>query len=93
MKYFQIKYLFVKRNYYIEVSMTELIESNQEILGGKPIIKGTRIPLELIFELIGCKIPINEILEDYPSLNRDLLLKIVEIGKEAKINLKNLKTK
>ncbi|MHA1729028.1 MAG: DUF433 domain-containing protein [Promethearchaeota archaeon] len=70
--------------------MTELIESNPEILGGKPIIKGTRIPLDLIFELVGCKIPTNEILEDYPSLKRDILLKIIEIGKEAKNHLKNI---
>ena len=33
--------------------MADIIESNPEILGGKPIIKGTRIPVALIYELIG----------------------------------------
>jgi len=32
--------------------MLDIIESNPEILGGKPIIKGTRIPVALIYKLI-----------------------------------------
>ena len=31
--------------------MSDLIETNPEILGGKPIIKGTEIPVALIYEL------------------------------------------
>ena len=43
--------------------MSDIIESNPKILGGKPIIKGTRIPVALIYELIGLKYSITEILE------------------------------
>ncbi|KKM62623.1 hypothetical protein LCGC14_1519730 [marine sediment metagenome] len=45
--------------------MSDIIESNPEILGGKPIIKGTRIPVVLIYELIGLKYSISEILKEY----------------------------
>ena len=62
--------------------MSEIIESNPEILGGKPIIKGTRIPVVLIYELIGLNYSINQILEEYPHLKRAIILKILEIGKE-----------
>lgn len=67
--------------------MSDLIESNPEILGGKPIIKGTRIPVALIYELIGLNYSIDEILEEYPHLNRQVLLKVIELGNDA---LKNL---
>ena len=62
--------------------MSDIIESNPEILGGKPIIKGTRIPVALIYELIGLNYSINQILEEYPHLNKQIILTLLEIGKD-----------
>jgi len=70
--------------------MSEIIESNPNILRGKPIIKGTRIPVALIYELIGLNYSIDQILEEYPHLNRKIILKILEIGKEAYEHLTNV---
>lgn len=67
--------------------MSDLIESNPEILGGKPIIKGTRIPVALIYELIGLNYSIDEIQKEYPHLDRQIILKVLELGNDA---LKNL---
>ncbi len=63
--------------------MSDIIECNPEILGGKPIIKGTRIPVALIYELIELNYSIDQIIEEYPHLKRSIILKILEIGKEA----------
>ncbi|TFG15385.1 MAG: DUF433 domain-containing protein [Promethearchaeota archaeon] len=63
--------------------MSDIIESNPEILGGKPIIKGTRIPVALVYELIGLNYSIDQMIEEYPHLKRSIILKILEIGKEA----------
>ncbi len=60
--------------------MSDIIEYNPQILGGKLVIKGTRIPVDLIFELIGLNYSIEEILEEYPTLNRKILLKIIKLG-------------
>jgi len=38
------------------------------ILGGKPIIKGTRITVEFILELLASDVSEEEILKDYPHL-------------------------
>jgi len=70
--------------------MSDIIESNLEILGGKPIIKGTRIPVALIYELIGLNYSISEILKEYPHLNRDVVVTILNIGKDANENLTNV---
>ena len=67
--------------------MSDLIETNPEILGGKPVIKGSRIPVALIYELIGLNYSIEQIQEEYPQLNRNILLKILDLGNDA---LKNL---
>jgi uncharacterized protein (DUF433 family) len=70
--------------------MPEIIESNPEILGGKPVIKGTRIPVDLIFELIGANVSIEEIIEDYPALTREIIAQLLRIAKDVLKNLQNM---
>lgn len=41
------------------------------VLAGKPIIKGTRIPVELILKKLGQKIDMKEILADFPRLKEE----------------------
>jgi uncharacterized protein (DUF433 family) len=47
------------------------ITANPEILGGKPIIKGTRISVEFILQLLASHVSENEILLDYPHLSKE----------------------
>jgi uncharacterized protein (DUF433 family) len=42
-----------------------------EILLGKPVIKGTRISVELILSKLGFAFDIDELLDDYPRLTTD----------------------
>ena len=56
--------------------MNEII-CNPKILGGKPIIKGTRISVELILELLSSGMNVDQILEDYPHLKKDDILAAV----------------
>ena len=47
------------------------IVANPRILGGKPIIEGTRISVEFILELLASGVKEEEILEDYPHLSKE----------------------
>ena len=49
----------------------EHIEINREIMGGKPVIRGTRIPVELILRKLGAGRTPAEILGDHPKLTLD----------------------
>jgi uncharacterized protein (DUF433 family) len=44
---------------------------DQEILSGKPVIKGTRIPVYLIIEFLGNGLTEKEVLKQYPSLKQE----------------------
>jgi len=46
------------------------IECNPEIMVGKPVIRGTRITVELILDKIAADVPLEEILVDFPHLTR-----------------------
>jgi uncharacterized protein (DUF433 family) len=52
----------------------ERIIVDPEILAGKPVIRGTRIAVELILELLAAGQPEQEILANYPGLTRDDVL-------------------
>jgi len=47
------------------------ITFNPEILNGKPIIKGTRISVEFIMELIASGASVDDIVKEYPHLPLD----------------------
>lgn len=47
------------------------ITANPEIFGGKPIIRGMRISVELILSLLAQGEPEDAILADYPGLTRE----------------------
>ncbi|MCC6237634.1 MAG: DUF433 domain-containing protein [Dehalococcoidia bacterium] len=49
----------------------ERIEVNPEILVGKPVVKGTRIAVEFVIELLADGWTEDEILENYPHLTGD----------------------
>lgn len=55
-------------------SLLDRIEQNPKIMVGKPVIRGTRITVELILEKLAADVPIEEILADYPHLTREDVL-------------------
>lgn len=73
--------------------MKELIETNPEIMLGKPVIKGTRIPVELIVRKLGEGSTIEDLLDGYPNLSREAVMAALiyaanAIGNERLIELR-----
>jgi uncharacterized protein (DUF433 family) len=52
----------------------ERIEINPDIMAGKPVIRGTRVPVELVLRKLGARIPPEAILVDHPRLTLDDIL-------------------
>ena len=52
----------------------ERIEINSEIMGGKPVVRGTRIPVEVVLRKLGAGMTVDAILADHPRLTRDDIL-------------------
>lgn len=58
--------------------MSSIIVRDPEILGGRPVFRGTRVPVEVLFENLEDGLTIDEIVESYPSLNKGDLVACLE---------------
>ncbi len=54
--------------------LLERIEINPKVMLGKPVIRGTRITVEIILEKLSNDNSVESILADYPRLARDDVL-------------------
>ncbi len=50
--------------------MPTVVVRDPEILGGRPVFRGTRAPVEILFENLEDGLTIDEIVESYPSLDK-----------------------
>lgn len=66
--------------------ITNRIISDPQILGGKPVIEGTRISVELILEFLRSGMTLDEILQEYPHLKRADLEAALAFAKHAVTN-------
>ena len=71
------------------MDLKERIIINSEILVGKPVIKGTRIAVEFVLELLSQGWSYEEILQNYPQLKKEDIVACfqyaTEILKDEKI--------
>ena len=59
------------------------IDAHPGILGGKPVIGGTRIPVDLVLEMFAAGLSIDDILREYPHLKREDVLMVLHVAKKA----------
>jgi uncharacterized protein (DUF433 family) len=58
----------------------EYIEQTKDVLGGKPVIKNTRIGVDLILEKIGNGDTIEDLMLAYPTLTKNQILACITYG-------------
>ena len=55
-----------------------LIVRDPEILGGTPVFAGTRVPVRILMENLEAGDPLDEFLEDFPSVSRQQAIAVLE---------------
>lgn len=58
----------------MDKDLASLIEINPEIMVGKPVIRGTRITVELILEKLAAGETYEQILDNHPRLSKQSIL-------------------
>jgi uncharacterized protein (DUF433 family) len=60
--------------------MNPLIESNPEVMMGKPVVRGTRITVEHILDKLAAGETVDQVLAAHPRLSREAILAAIEFG-------------
>ncbi len=62
-----------------------LISSSSAIMSGAVVFNGTRVPVQTLMDYIEEGSPLDEFLEDFPSVSREHAIAVLELAKESLI--------
>lgn len=61
----------------------DLITADPEILGGTPVFRGTRVPVKTLFDYLESNYSLDEFIECFPSVPRELACRVLERSEAA----------
>lgn len=70
-------------------AIKDIISIDPEILGGQPVFKGTRVPLDTLFMHLEQGVALNEFLEDFPTVTREQAVGVFTLA-EKLVTSKNI---
>ena len=62
------------------MNIQELITIDNEILGGQPVFKGTRVPVESLFDHLEVGVSLDDFLEDFPTVSKEQAVALLDIA-------------
>lgn len=71
------------------VDIRSIISKNPEVLGGIPVFAGTRVPIETLFDHLKSGVPLDEFLDDFPTVIKEQAVALLEIANKI-LNSKDL---
>ena len=60
-----------------------LFTSSPDVMGGRLVFRGTRIPVEVLFENLADGLSLDEVLDAYPNLRREDAVAAIEMACES----------
>jgi uncharacterized protein (DUF433 family) len=61
---------------------SNVISSNPEIMGGAPVFRGTRVPVQTLIEYLEAGDSISDFLEGFPTVTKKQVIAFLEEAKE-----------
>lgn len=58
----------------------EIITIDNDILGGQPVFKGTRVPVESLFDHLEAGVSLDEFLDDFPTVSKKQAITLLDIA-------------
>ena len=62
----------------LRCGMNKSITKDPNILGGEPVFRGTRVPFKILIEYLEGGDTLDQFLEQYPSVTRELAVAAIE---------------
>ncbi len=65
------------------MDVRDLVTIDPETLGGTPVFRGTRVPVRTLFEYLEDNYSLDEFLECFPSVTREMARAVLERSEAA----------
>ena len=62
---------------------SSVINIDPEILGGTPVFRGTRVPIESLFDHLEGGVSLDEFLDDFPTVKKEQAIEVLAIAEEV----------
>ena len=62
---------------------SSVINIDPNILGGTPVFRGTRVPIESLFDHLENGVSLDEFLEDFPTVGREQAIEVLTMAEEV----------
>lgn len=62
------------------MEIKDLINIDPEVLGGQPVFKGTRVPVESLFDHLEAGVSLDDFLDDFPTVDKKQAIATLEIA-------------
>lgn len=66
--------------------MANAIVKDQNILGGEPVFRGTRVPFKVLTDYLEGGETLDKFLEQYPSVSRELAIAAIEEARSSLVS-------
>jgi uncharacterized protein (DUF433 family) len=66
--------------------MQSAIIRDPNILGGEPVFRGTRVPFKILIEYLEGGETLDQFLEQYPSVSRELAIAAIEEARSSLVS-------
>jgi uncharacterized protein (DUF433 family) len=61
------------------------ITVDPEILSGAPVFKGTRVPIEALWENLAAGCSVDEFLDNFPTVDRSQVLELLQFAEKSSL--------
>ena len=58
----------------------QIITIDNDILGGQPVFKGTRVPVESLFDHLEVGVSLDEFLDDFPTVSKEQAIALLAVA-------------
>jgi uncharacterized protein (DUF433 family) len=62
------------------MDIKDLITIDSDILSGQPVFKGTRVPVESLFDHLEAGVSLDQFLDDFPTVGKEQAIATLEIA-------------
>lgn len=62
------------------MDIREIINIDNNILSGQPVFKGTRVPVESLFDHLEAGVSLDEFLDDFPTVPKEMAIALLDVA-------------